>query len=109
MFGLAFCPLGCKSSRCVVGIPGSLGTELEYRAAGGGRMKPVDGPLPFSLSSSSSRGGGSCKAPVVAARPGGSGGVEAGDTSGDVWRLCGMVSLVSNTKNASPPSPSFMA
>jgi hypothetical protein len=39
----------------------------------------------------------------------GRGGLEAGETRGDVCMASGIVSLVSNTKNASPPSPSFIA
>lgn len=39
----------------------------------------------------------------------GSGGLEAGETRGEVCIASGILLLVSNTKNASPPSPSFMA
>lgn len=39
----------------------------------------------------------------------GRGGLEAGDTNGDVCIASGILSLVSNTKKASPPSPNFMA
>jgi len=38
-----------------------------------------------------------------------SGGLEAGETNGEVCIASGILSLVSKTKNASPPSPSFMA
>jgi len=31
-----------------------------------------------------------------------------GDTRGEVWRLWGILSVVSKTKKASPPSPSFI-
>lgn len=83
-------------------------------------MKLEDDSFSMSLSaslsaskSSKSNSGGSCKeGGMVAALPGvegSSGGLDAGDTRGDVCRLWGMVSLVSNTKKASPPSPSFMA
>lgn len=78
-------------------------------------MKLADASLSISLSASKSKSnrGGSCKAGgMVVALPGVegcSGGLEAGDTRGDVCKLWGMVSLVSNTKKASPPSPSFMA
>jgi len=39
----------------------------------------------------------------------GNGGLEAGETSGDVCIASGILSLVSKTKNASPPSPNFIA
>lgn len=37
------------------------------------------------------------------------GGLEAGETRGDVCIASGILSLVSKTKNASPPSPNFIA
>ena len=36
-------------------------------------------------------------------------GLAAGETTGDVCKDSGTLLLVSNTKNASPPSPSFIA
>lgn len=56
-----------------------------------------------------SRYSGSCK---LSGRPSGSPravGLPAGDIRGEVWRASGTSSFVSNTKKASPPSPSFMA
>lgn len=68
------------------GGPGSLGMELlEYRVEGGGRVRLELGECRVDLSSSSSRGGGSCSTEVVAALPGARGGLDAGDTNGEVW------------------------
>jgi len=39
----------------------------------------------------------------------GKGGLDAGETKGDVCMASGISSLVSKTKNASPPSPNFIA
>jgi hypothetical protein len=61
--------------------------------------------LPFSASSA--RKSGSTR--VVEEPSADMGGLEAGDTNGEVCNASGILSLVSNTKNASPPSPNFMA
>lgn len=67
-----------------------------WRIAGGG-LRDLAGP------SLSSRGSGSWSSAA-----GSKGGLFAGDTRGDVCRNSGMVSVVSKTKKASPPSPSFI-
>lgn len=85
----------------------SLGDEFEYRNALGPGLEGLLGlKVPFSVVRS--RKSGSCR-PEFEEPSAVKGGLEAGDTNGDVWRASGMVSLVSKTKKASPPSPSFIA
>jgi len=47
--------------------------------------------------------------PAICELSAGKGGLDAGETRGEVCIASGILSLVSKTKKASPPSPSFMA
>lgn len=94
--GLLPSSLWVRLSRCGIGMPRSdLLWSLLF--------------LPgLSDSASRSRGSGSAKVGVPPGVCGPMSGLVVGDTSGDVWRASGMLLLVSKTKKASPPSPSFM-
>ena len=62
--------------------------------------------FPVAVSKSKKSGSDKLAAPEPSAAKGG---LEAGDTRGEVCRASGILSLVSKTKKASPPSPSFIA
>ena len=79
--------------------------EVECSRVLGGRLVVVERGFP--KSDSRSNGSGSCIGEDEG-RCGSKGGLEAGDTSGDVCMLSGIAAVVSKTKKASPPSPSFM-
>lgn len=64
--------------------------------------------LDFPFAGSNVRKSGSTSVEVVEPSAG-NGGLEAGETNGEVCNASGMSSLVSKTKKASPPSPNFMA
>lgn len=76
-----------------------------WRTVGGGLAKLEDRGFPAALRSSDS---GSCRSSDAPGAWGSSGGLETGETRGEVCRLMGMFSVVSKTKKASPPSPSFI-
>jgi hypothetical protein len=84
---------------------GLRGTEVERTPVPGLDILP-DLDLPPDPSSSRKSGSKSCERFEPSA---GKGGLEAGETNGDVCIASGILSLVSNTKKASPPSPSFIA
>ena len=73
---------------------------------GPGLVTLPDLGFPFNVSKSRKSGSDRLETFEPSAR---NGGLEAGETRGDVCIASGILSLVSNTKNASPPSPSFMA
>jgi hypothetical protein len=85
---------------------GLRGEELEYRTPAPGRITLPDLAFPFSVSRSKKSGSDKFETFEPSA---GKGGLEAGDTKGEVCNASGILSLVSKTKNASPPSPSFIA
>jgi hypothetical protein len=82
-----------------------LGAELDSTPGPGLDILP-DLAFPFIVSKS--RKSGSDRFEVFAPSAC-KGGLEAGETKGDVCIASGILSLVSNTKKASPPSPSFIA
>lgn len=85
---------------------GLLGTEEENTPGPGLVVVLPDLDFPPAVSKSKKSGSPKLEALEPSA---GKGGLEAGDTRGDVCIDSGILSLVSNTKKASPPSPSFIA
>ena len=89
----------------ILKLLGRLGAEVESTPVPGLVILP---DLDFPPIISKSRKSGSERFETFDPSAG-KGGLEAGDTKGDVCIASGISSLVSKTKNASPPSPSFMA
>jgi len=83
-----------------------LGTELESTPAPGLVVRLPD--LTFPPCMSKSRKSGSERL-EVSTPSGTKGGLDAGETNGEVCIASGILSLVSKTKKASPPSASFIA
>lgn len=86
-------------------IPKSL---VALTPRGGIGIVDVRLPLSWLESFVRSKKSGSWRVDVSDCPSGRDFGLVAGDTKGDVCKSSGMSSVVSNTKNASPPSPNFI-
>jgi hypothetical protein len=86
-------------------LPDLLGTEVDSTSVPD-LVKLPDLGFPVAVSKSKKSGSERFETFEPSAAKGG---LDAGETKGDVCIASGILSLVSKTKKASPPSPSFIA